>query len=196
MRGMIFIATAGIAQVVSLVVGVAHVEQRYFIAAIATLVVAGVGVVAFAVAHLPTTFRWLAIAVFAALVLVHRGPAVELAFDRTEAIGRYYQPYRLAGQAVRQRSASPCHVVGGGGPIVSWYSGCLVVPMSGSPEVLPTPADSRDAWLLTFAAIEHLDLSDPVLAGWLADAGEPMAIRNPRTGTVVGTLWPVHTGAR
>jgi hypothetical protein len=195
LRGVTLIATVGISQLVFLVSGVGHVEQRYFVFGIAVLVLAGACVAARLAMMLPMPLR-LALAIALGLfVVASRGPSVDLAVDRTVGIGRYYEQFRLVGQEIARQAGADCGVVGAGGdPIVSWYSGCEVVALnaslgSASPA---TQLDREDPWLVAYARDGTVDTTDPALQAALDHVLEPgTEIRHPSGGELIAVIWPL-----
>jgi 4-amino-4-deoxy-L-arabinose transferase-like glycosyltransferase len=195
LRGVTLVATVGISQVVLLVSGVAHVEQRYFVFAIAALVLAGACIAARLAMMLPVPFRIGLAVALGVFVVANRGPSVDLAFERTVAIARYYEPSRLIGEEIARQAETPCGVVGAGdNPIISWYSGCDAVPLSGSvggasPATL---LNGEDPWLLAYAKDGQIDTSDPALQAALAHVLEPATeIRDPVDGELIAVIWPL-----
>ncbi|HEY5861137.1 MAG TPA: glycosyltransferase family 39 protein, partial [Actinomycetota bacterium] len=195
LRGVTLIATVGISQVVLLVSGVAHVEQRYFVFGIAALVLAGACIAARLAMMVPVPFRIGLAVALGLFVFASRGPSVDLAFDRTVSIARFYERFRLVGEEIGRLAGPDCGVVGAGGdPIVSWYSGCSVVPLSpslggASPATL---LDSEDAWLVRYARDGEVDTSSPALRAALDHVHEPgTEIRDPTGGDLIAVIWPI-----
>jgi hypothetical protein len=195
LRGVTLIATVGISQVVLLVSGVAHVEQRYFVFGIATLVLAGACLAARLAIMLPVPFRIGLAVALGVFVIANRGPSVDLAFDRTTSIARFYEPFRLVGEEIARQAATDCEVVGAGGdPIISWYSGCAVTPLSewlenASAEM---PLEGEDPWLLVYARQGEIDTNDPALRAALTQVLQPgTEIRDPATGDLLAVTWPL-----
>ena len=182
MRGMILVSTAGISQLVLLVGGTAHLEQRYFIFAIAMTVLAGTCLVARATMRMPFLIRVALLAALGVVVLLNRETAVDFSFQRTERVARTYEPSRIMGEVLREeRSASECTVLGPGGPMVSWYSACDVIPLRGS--ALGDTASASDRWVSVFSSPDEVAGDGQPLADAirLAD-GPPLEIVDPESG--------------
>ncbi len=194
MRAMILVATLGIWQVAILVLGTPHVEQRYFVFAIACLVTAGISLVALAVMALPSPLRVLATIAFIVFVSAERGSAVDYAAERTWAVGRVYESFRLAGEELDRRAPADCSVFGGGGPVVSWYSGCDVLPIADVTAASKGGPDSVETrWLLVFASRDAIDTEAPAPSAALQRAiGDPIPIFDPRRDQPVATLWALE----
>ena len=196
LRGVTLVATVGISQVVLLVSGVAHVEQRYFVFAIAALVLSGACIAARLAMVLPVPFRIGLAVALGLFVLANRGPSVDLALDRTVSIARYYEQFRVVGEEVARQAADDCGVVGAGrSPIIAWYSGCAVAPLDELPAGV-SPAsllDRTDPWLLAYARDGQIDTSDPALQEALIHVDEPgVEIRHPADGNLIAVIWPLN----
>ena len=191
-RAMVLVSTVGIGQIVMLVIGVPHVEQRYFVLAIALLIVAGACLGAQILSRMMAPVQLVAALAFGTFLLANRAPSVDLSFDRTLVVGRAYEPYRIVGEAIDVRAGRDCGVVGGGGwPIVSWYSGCevLAIPVPVPPPGPGNALAADDRWLLTFGTGDRR--AEPFRTALTYVDGPAQAIRDPQTGRLVATIWPL-----
>lgn len=192
LRAMALLVLPGIANAYLLTAGVDHAEERFFMYSTALLVIAGCAGVGLAVRAAP---RWaqapLALALVAA-VLVYRAPGVDHAFVRTVETAAYYRQFEIAADAVAAQASPECGIVGGGYPIMAWYSRCetepLILPTDGSSPDEVLDADER--WAVLFTPLDELDAEAPIVRAITAlAASEPMRISRPDTGQELAVAW-------
>jgi 4-amino-4-deoxy-L-arabinose transferase-like glycosyltransferase len=191
LRAIVLIAAVGVSQVVILAQGIGHVEQRYFIFAVVCLVIAAASVAGLLVAAFPMAARVGLGVAFLAFVFAYRGDSLEFSLHRVLAVGGAYEAMRIAGEDIDRRSSAECDWAGGGGPVVSWYSGCDRRPRGDVPGQ-PASTSEIDHWYLVLAPLADIDRDNPALAAWIDRAdGPPITVRDPTSGRPVATLWSI-----
>ncbi len=192
LRAGLLLVVPAMAHVFLLTRGVGHAEERFFIYSTALLVIAGCAAVALLLRRLhPAALVAGAAAVLVAVAL-NRGPSVDYAFQRTVALARYYTQFEAAAKAIAVVAGPDCGIVGGGDPILAWYSGCetnrLLLPADGGPPGQNLSASER--WAVVFRDPKEIDRHAAVPAAIIANAkGDPLRIRDPASGREIATAW-------
>jgi 4-amino-4-deoxy-L-arabinose transferase-like glycosyltransferase len=172
--------------------GVGHAEERFFIFSAALLVVAAAVAVAALLRPFPVLVRGALLAAVAVALVLSRGEAVEHSLQRTVETGAYYTRFEAAGRTIAAVAAPDCGIVGGGDPIVAWYSGCetnrLRLPAGGGPPGQNLEAEER--WAVLFGDPAEIDSADEVVTAIEGAAvGAPLRITDPATGREVAMAW-------
>ena len=191
LRGALFLLVPALAQIYLVTRGVGHAEPRFFIYSTACLVIAGVALVAAVLRVLPAIVRWAAVAVIGFLLATAAPAAIADARERTEDIARYYQRFEVAARAIAAESGPDCGIVGGGDPVLAWYSGCQTDRLRIGEGLRPGDnLDANERWAVIFGDPARLDPSDPIVTA-IEDVaqGPPMRIADPATGQEIASAW-------
>ena len=193
-RTLLLVLPAGV-HILLLTQSVGHAEERFFVYSGALLVTAGAVTAVLLSRSFPLVVRiGLVVAVAGALVLA-RGAAVEHSQERTMETARYYAQFETAGLAIGEIADSDCGIVGGGDPMLAWYSGCetnrLRLPSDGGPPGQNLRAAQR--WAVLFGDPDDIDREAPAAAAVLGNAaGEALIIRDPVTGAEIAAAWELR----
>lgn len=191
LRGALFLLLPAFAQIYLVTRGVGHAEPRFFIFSTACLVIAGAALAAAVLRLLPRAVRWALLAAIG-LALVSAAPAaIDDARERTEDIARYYHRFEVAARAIAAEAGPDCGIVGGGDPILAWYSGCetdriRIADGTGPGDNL----DAADRWAVIFGDPDAIDRSGPeATAIENASLGPPLTITDPASGDGIALAW-------
>jgi 4-amino-4-deoxy-L-arabinose transferase-like glycosyltransferase len=181
-------------QIELLTQGVAHAEERFFVYSTALLVIAGAAVAVIALRRLSTDAAIAGAALLLVVVMLNRLPAVDYAYQRTAAIGHYYERFEIAGRAIAVAAGPDCGIVGSGEPILAWYSRCEAVrmrlPADGGPP--GRELDASDRWAVLFGDPVTMVPDDPAVAAiQRAARGEPLTIVDPSSGHAIAQAWRI-----
>lgn len=192
LRALLLLVLPGAAYVALLSGTVAHAEARYFIYPTAVFVIAGCMVGVTLLRALPSFVTVATVVVLAAAILLTHGTNARASQHRMSEIDAYYRTFRIAGSAIGAVAGEDCGIVGGGWPLLAWYSGCtadsLRTPSPGASPGSTLSADER--WAVIFTPLSELDPSEPLVAAVEAHAsGLPMRISDPRTGLDIAVAW-------
>jgi hypothetical protein len=187
LRAALFLLVPAAAQVYLLTRGVAHAEERFFLVSTVLIVIAGASVAGTLLRRMPGVVTLAALGAVVVLLAFARGQSVDHSLQRTEETARYYRQFELAGRAVGLAAGDDCGIVGGGYPILAWYSGCeaaaLRLPPGGN-------LHARERWAVLFGDPDDLDRSTPIVTAVMAAAtDEPVTISDPDSGAVIASLW-------
>jgi 4-amino-4-deoxy-L-arabinose transferase-like glycosyltransferase len=191
LRAALFLLLPALAQIFLVTRGVGHAEPRFFIYSTACLVIAGVALVVAVLRVLPAIVRWSAVAIIGVALVNAVPPAIGYARERTEDIARYYHRFEVAAHTIDAESGPDCGIVGGGDPILAWYSGCQTDRLRIGDGFGPGDnLDASERWAVIFGDPEAIDLSDPVVVA-IEDAAEgpPMRIADPTSGDDIAVAW-------
>lgn len=191
LRGALFLLVPAFAQIYLVTRGVGHAEPRFFIYSTACLVVAGTALVAAVLRLLPAVARWPLVAVAGIWLVIAAPAAIGDARQRTEDIARYYHRFEVAARAIAAEAGPDCGIVGGGDPILAWYSGCQTDRLRIADESRPGDnLDAAERWAVVFGDPGAIDHTAPAIAAVESAAvGPPMTITDPATGSGIALAW-------
>ena len=191
---LLLVVPAGV-NILLLTQSLGHAEERFFVYSGALLVTAGAVAAVLVSRSFPVIVRiGLVVAVAVALV-VTRGAAVEHSHQRTVETARYYSQFKTAAVAIGEVADPDCGIVGGGDPMLAWYSGCetnrLRLPTESGPPGQNLRAAQR--WAVLFGDPDEIDREAPAAAAILANAvGEALIISDPVTGAEIAAAWQLR----
>ena len=190
LRGALFLLLPAFAQIYLVTRGVGHAEPRFFIYSTACLVIAGGVLVAVILQVLPGILRWPLVALIGAALVLAMPTAIDDARRRTEDIARYYHRFEVAAAAIAAEAGPDCGIVGGGYPILAWYSACET-------NVLRMPPganlEAEERWAVLFGDPDQIDLGAPISAAITQAAdGEPLIVADGPGRDPVGLAWRLH----
>ena len=191
LRAAFFLLLPAFAQIFLVTRGVGHAEPRFFIYSTACLVIAGVSLAAAILRLLPAIVRWPLVAVIGFALVTAAPAAIADARERTGAIARYYHRFQVAAERIAAEAGPDCGIVGGGDPILAWYSGCQTDRIRVGDGIGPGDnLDASERWAVIFGDPDQLDLSDPTVVAIVDAADEPpMRIVDPASGQEIATAW-------
>jgi hypothetical protein len=113
--------------------------------------------------------------------------AIDDARTRTEDIARYYRQFEVAADAIAAEAGPDCGIVGGGYPILAWYSGCETNVLRAPPGA---NLEASDRWAVIFGDPDDIDLTAAISAAIVERAqGESMIITDPTSGIPLAMAW-------
>lgn len=188
---LLLVLPAGL-NILLLTQSVGHAEERFFVYSGALLVTAGAVAAVLVSRSFPGIVRIGLIVAVALALVVTRGAAVEHSHQRTVETARYYAQFQTAARAIAEVADPDCGIVGGGDPMLAWYSGCetnrLRLPSDGGPPGQNLRAAER--WAVLFGDPDEIDREAPAAAAILAAAvDEPLVIVDPASGEEIGSAW-------
>jgi 4-amino-4-deoxy-L-arabinose transferase-like glycosyltransferase len=191
LRGAIFLLLPAFAQIYLVTRGVGHAEPRFFIYSTACLVIAGAALVGAVLRVLPAIVRWPLVALIGVVVVSAAPAAVSDARQRTHDIATYYHRFEVTARVIAGEAGPDCGIVGGGDPILAWYSGCETDRLRAADGRRPgDDLEATERWAVIFGDPDAIDLADPVAAAvQRAAAGPPMHITDPATGDGLALAW-------
>ena len=191
LRAAFFLLLPAFAQIFLVTRGVGHAEPRFFIYSTACLVIAGVSLAVAILRLLPAIVRWPLVAVIGFALVTAAPAAIADARERTEAIARYYHRFQVAAETIAAEAGPDCGIVGGGDPILAWYSGCQTDRIRVGDGIGPGDnLDASERWAVIFGDPDQLDLADPTVVAIVDAADEPpMRIVDPASGQEIATAW-------
>ena len=194
LRGAVFLVIPALAQIYLVTRGVGHAEPRFFIYSTACLIIAGAALVAAVLRIVPPILRWPLLALIGVSLVIAAPAAIDDAHARTEDIARYYHRFEVAARQIEAEAGPDCGIVGGGYPILAWYSGCET-------NILRTPPggnlEAHERWAVLFWDPDEIDLGERAVAV-IADAAVagPLIITDPTSGSDVAIAWRLRPSGR
>lgn len=187
LRASLFLVLPALAQIFLLTRGVGHAEERFFLYSTVALVVAGTAFVGVLLRLVPSIARAALLGVIGVTIVLTSGEAIDHAGARTIETARYYRQFEVVGEAIGEVAGDECGIVGGGYPIMAWYSGCRTAAFDGAPG---SNLDASERWAVLYGDPDEVDMTAPIPAAILENAeGEPMRIADPQTGREIATAW-------
>jgi 4-amino-4-deoxy-L-arabinose transferase-like glycosyltransferase len=187
LRGALFLLLPAFAQIVLVTRGVGHAEPRFFIYSTACLVIGGAALVAAVLRAFPAILRWPLVAAMGVALVLALPAAIDDARTRTEDIARYYRQFEVAADAIAAEAGPDCGIVGGGYPILAWYSGCETNVLRAPPGA---NLEASDRWAVIFGDPDDIDLTAAISAAIVKRAqGESMIITDPTSGIPLAMAW-------
>ncbi len=190
--GFLFLVVPGMVHGALLSFTVGHAEPRFFIVPMALFVVAGVSMVVLAARRLAVLPRVAMAGAFAVALLVAHPASADYSYQRWQAIAEYYRPPMVAGSALAEIAGPDCGIVGGGDPIVAWYSRCETNRLRHQPngESPGRILHAGERWALVLEPLAEIDAGDPTIAQVIAHStGAPIRIFDPETNREIAVAW-------